>query len=150
MGNKRQYFPINLTENHKPRSLLISLEIFTMNVSEFFNFQATPFTDLETSNNHSEGWDIFENSDYGFEIEKDDDVTAFKSDSDAVLFVINNAISGIFTHLKALLFIKYFSPEVFSSYVEFAKAEQATDDLGGYIEQFEIQMQNMIASINKN
>ncbi|MGR5367042.1 hypothetical protein [Photobacterium damselae] len=120
-----------------------------MNVSEFFNFQATPFTDLETSNNHFEGWDIFENSDYGFEIEKADDTTAFKSDSDAVLFVINNAISGIFTHLKALLFIKYYSPIVFNSYVEFAKAEQATDDLGDCIDQFEAQMLSMITSINK-
>lgn len=50
-----------------------------------------------------EGWDLFENDQYGPEIERDDEFGLFASDHHAVDYVARRARSGSLTHRKALL-----------------------------------------------
>ncbi len=60
------------------------------------------FSDRDRACQDREGWGVFDSGARGLEIQKDDCTDAFRTDDDALAFVVRCALAGSKRHVKAL------------------------------------------------
>lgn len=88
----------------------------------------------------SEGWSIFDAMEYGFQIQYISILGVFKSDDEAMRYVVKQALNGSVLHRKALAFIsKYGKPD---EAVAILKAMSMTNDEGDQINIFYVDVPN--------